>query len=111
MSKVEELLERGYSRYAPSPVDGECVTDLYQKRFDDETGKKYFITVKRWDFSKFPNARGLKPSLEYETQLYKKGSHDAVNLSFFDSWNVEDVEEHVEWMFSSGRFDYYEEWD
>ena len=109
MTTEKELLERGYTRCRPSPVDGDCVTDLYQKRFSDENGIKYYINVKRWDLNLRSGApRVFPPTLEYEMQLYQAGTHYAVNIVFFNNWALADVEEYAEWMFSSGRFDYYD---
>lgn len=109
MTSEKELLANGYKRYKPSVVDGECVTDLYQKCFRDDTGKKYYINVKRWDMSRYSDANHTYPvSFEYDVQMYQKKTHNAVNIEFFSDWTLADVEEHVEWLFSSGRFDYYE---
>ena len=109
---IKFLEDRGYKRYSPSVIDGEGVTDCFQKRFDDEKGKKYFINVKRWDFSRFSIFQSVPDPISYpaDVQLYKKGTHAAMNIEFFSDWKIEDVEEHVEWLFNSGRFDYYEEW-
>ena len=111
MTTVKELTERGYVRFKPSAIDNECVTDLYQKKFSDEHGIRYFITIKRWDMSRYNDAlHKYEPSFEYTTQLYKKGSHAAVNVEFFDAWTLEEAEEYLQWMFESGKFDYYEEY-
>ena len=37
----EELLSRGYREFKPGPFDGEYVEKMFQKRFDDDVGKKY----------------------------------------------------------------------
>lgn len=39
------LVERGYKEYPPGPIDSPSTILNFQKRFDDETGKKYFIDV------------------------------------------------------------------
>ena len=41
----EYLLERGYKQYKPTQFDNESVVARFQKRFDDDFGKKYFIDV------------------------------------------------------------------
>ena len=112
MTTVEKLLERGYVRYKPSRIDGECVTDLYQKRFDDEGGKKYFITVKRWDLSRFNDAlHEYEPSLEYHVQLYAEKTHAALDLTFFKDWEIEAVEAETERIYSTGAYERYEDWE
>ena len=45
---------------------------------------------------------------EYETQLYRADTHDAVDIEFHNSWTIDLVEEHLEKMFETGLFDYYE---
>ena len=47
---------------------------------------------------------------EYSTQLYRRDTHDAVDISFHSSWTLEQVEEHVEGLFKTGMYDYYERW-
>lgn len=45
-----------------------------------------------------------------ELQMYKKESHDAINLTFHSSWTLEMVENFMEKMWNTGMFDYYEKW-
>lgn len=107
-----DFIERGYSEYEPTEFDSECVVKRFQKRFDDDIGKKYFIDILKWDFSKFPNIYDPYP-YEYTVQLYhgNKPDADALDLYFHSSWNIDDVETFVEKIFSTGDFDYYETWD
>lgn len=42
------LLQHGYVKYNPTPFDNKLVVARFQKRFDDEYGKKYFIDVLKW---------------------------------------------------------------
>lgn len=108
----EDLIARGYKRFKPSPLYNDCITDLLQKCFSDSHGKKYFINANRWDFSRYNDANHkYEPQYEYDVQLYRKETGDAVDVSFHNSWSIEDVEEWVEWLFQSGRFKYYEEWE
>ena len=51
----EYLLERGYKEYLPNPVlDNESIVKKFQKRFDDDFGKKYFIDVTKWSHDYVP---------------------------------------------------------
>ena len=110
------FIDRGYKKYPKSIVDTESVVYNFQKRFDDKTGKKYFIDIHRYTNEWMPEREKKQPwykpfDYTYSCQLYKKGSHAAVNLEFFSSWTIEEVEEFVESLSQSGELDYYEEWD
>jgi hypothetical protein len=51
------------------------------------------------------------PSYEYSVQLYRKDTHDALDLLFHSSWTLEAVESCLENLFNTGLFDYYETFD
>lgn len=106
------FLSKGFSEFRPTAFDSNGVEKCFQKRYDDELGKKYFITVRKWS-AMLHAYTGVEspPSYEYEVQLYKKGSHDALDLMFHSSWNLEDVEAYVEAMWGTGLFEHYETWD
>jgi len=107
----EYLVERGYKEYAPGPWDHDGVEKRFQKRFDDEVGKRYFIDVVKWKPFKHPHTgETFGPDYTYETQMYKKKTHDAVNFEFHSSWKLEDVEDFMRKQFSTWLYDYYELW-
>lgn len=106
-------MERGYTEYPPQSFDSYSTVSNFQKRFDDESGKKYFIDVHKCsndfmsDYDKQQDWYN-QYSYEYSCQLYKKGSHAPLNMLFFSDWNLEDVENFVESLFATGQLDYYE---
>lgn len=105
------IISKGYREYEPIVFDPPDVEKRFQKRFDDDVGKKYFIDVKKWRALRRPHMSELtNVSYEYETQMYKKDTHDAVNFEFLSSWDLESVEEFMEKQFATGMFDYYELW-
>ena len=107
----KELIERGYKEYPPTAIHSRGIEKCFQKRFDDKDGKKYFIDVNKWSPWTHPHTNEVwGPNYEYETQLYQKGTHNAVNLTFHSSWNIEDVEKMVETIFQNGM-EHYERWD
>lgn len=110
---IEEVLERGYKEYPPATVIYPHSTRMFQKRFRDEQGRtKYFIDVNMYpEFIHGYNGEVFGPTFEMALQMYRKGTHDPINILFFSSWELEDVEQFVEKMFSSGDFDYYDEED
>ena len=108
----EELEEKGYRKYSPTSFDNESVVARYQKRFDDDKGKKYFIDVVEWKPFIQPYTReDFGPAFEFELQMYGKGTHNAINMTFHSSWELADVEAFVERQFATGEYDYYELWD
>lgn len=106
----EKLLELGFYEYRPNKFDGDGVEKCFQKRYDDEKGKKYFISIKKWKPLTHPYTKEITPAVyEYDIQLYKKEDHDAINLLFHSSWKLEEVEEYMEKLWNTNLFDYYEE--
>lgn len=110
--KDDEFIKRGYHAYAPLAIDNSSIKKRFQKRFDDDTGKKYFIDILCWDNSYIPlDYRGqyYEPyTYEYETSI--NVSDKPINLTFHNSWTIEQVEQYVEKMFQLGLFDYYEKY-
>ena len=110
----EYLLERGYKQYKPTQFDNESVVARFQKRFDDDFGKKYFIDVLKWSHDYVPvNKRDKwwKPfTYCYETQVSMFKEEKSLNLEFFSDWTLEEVEKYMEEMFEKMKLNYYESW-
>ena len=107
---IQDILERGYHEYKPTMFD-QYVEKCFQKRFDDETGKKYFIEIKLYEPIVHPITGETYPhTYEYETQLHNLDD-EPVNLQFFAGWTIDKVELYVEKLFDTGWFQYYERWD
>lgn len=112
----EYFLNRGYKKYDKSRFDTVGVLYHFQKRFDDEIGKKYFIDINKhsneWMSEYDKRQDWYKPySYTYSCQLYEKETHAPINLEFFSDWSIERVESFVERLFQNGELDYYEKWD
>lgn len=108
----EYILSKGYHEYKPTHFDSPGVEKRFQKRFDDDKGKKYFIDIKKWEPITHPHTGEVFDlGYECETQMYKKDTHDAVNFDFLSSWDLDSVEEFMEKQFATGMFDYYEVWN
>lgn len=112
----EYFFNLGYKKYDKSQFDSDITIYNFQKRFDDEKGKKYFIDVHKvsnewFSVSEKNKERYVPYSYTYSCQLYKKGTHAPVNMEFFSDWTIDQVEEFVEKLFQNGELDYYEEWD
>lgn len=112
----EYFFNLGYKKYDKSQFDLDITIYNFQKRFDDEKGKKYFIDVHKvsnewFSVSEKNKERYVPYSYTYSCQLYKKGTHAPVNMEFFSDWTIDQVEEFVEKLFQNGELDYYEEFD
>lgn len=110
------LLEHGYKQYKPIPVlDNDSIVARFQKRFDDEIGKKYFINVLKWSHDYVPENRRDKYyqpfSYEYEVQVDMHEEEDSLRLHFFAGWTLEKVEKFMEDFFEKMKPNYYETWD
>lgn len=113
----KELLEKGYIEFTPSKEFKPNVDRAFQKKFADEYGKQYFITVymyKPWLHPYTHEEFTSKP--EFNVQLYSSNGHNPLNLEFFAGWTIDEVETYVRKIFlmcdinrvPARMFDYYE---
>lgn len=111
----EYLLQHGYKEYPPTSFDNNSIVARFQKRFDDNVGKKYFINVIKWSNDYVPiahrNEYWTQFTYEYEAQVTMDGEEDALNLNFFSSWTLERVEDFMVKFFDKMNPNYYETWD
>lgn len=103
----EELINKGYTRYDEND-NHRFVDYILQKRFDDDIGKKYFITVRKWNFTGCGNKIEGPIRYEAEIQFYSKNDHKSMNVTYLYGWEIDEIEEDAEFHFQSGRYDYYE---
>lgn len=75
----------------------------FQKKYRSGDGVKYFINAELW-YNHIGNAGGY--SVEYSGQFYKKGTHDAVNMTFI-GWGLKDIEKWLDEMFDKGLLESY----
>ena len=98
----EYIKEHGFKEYNPTRFDNDSVILRFQKRYDDDFGKKYFIDILKWDNSYVPADRRdkwWKPySYTYETQITMFKDCKALNFEFFSDWTLEQVEKFMEEM-------------
>lgn len=112
----EYILGKGYKEFKPTCLNDESVVSCFQKRFDDEMGKKYFIDIEKWYWGDVipPHRRDTwyqDFTYEYSVQIYLKDTDNAIDITFLSSWHLDQVEEHMEKLFETGMYDYYERWD
>ncbi len=107
----EQLLEAGYKQFRVHHKEF-CKVG-YQKRFDDERGKKYFITIYEYDHRDLIAMGHTCPEFSYgpDCQFETYGTTFDVKMLCDDSKTVQDVEAFYERLWASMGCDYYEEWD
>lgn len=110
------LLEHGYKQYKTTPLDNDYIIAKFQKRFDDDFGKKYFIDVSKWSHYYIPADRRdkwWKPySYEYDLYVTMFGEKEKpIYLKFGTSWTLEEVENFADDFFNKMKLNYYESWD
>ena len=110
----EYLFEHGYKQYPPSPIDSEHIVAKFQKRFDDDFGKKYFIDVSKCSQEFIPEYHRNKwwtPFVyEYDSYVTVSEEEKPVYIKFGTSWTLEEVEKFMENFFDKMEPNYYESW-
>ena len=97
----QDIKLKGFVEYPPASIDPKWVIGNFQKKYTDDKGVKYFLTIRKWNMD-------MPYKYDYSTQLYKKGTHEAVNLEFSSFWTLEEVEAFIDTMFQQDMLDYYE---
>ena len=110
------LLDHGYKQYSPNSIlDNNSIVAKFQKRFDDDFGKKYFIDVEKWSHDYVPADRRdkwWKPfSYAYHLCVTMSEEENPIFLEFGTSWTLENVEKFAENFFEKMEPNYYESWD
>lgn len=100
----KEILNRGYHRYERTPFDKDWVECHFQKRFDDEVGKKYFIEINKYEHL-------TENPYEYEVYLEPKNYKGTIRILFYAGATLDEVEKQVEELFATGNYEYYEKWE
>lgn len=103
------LTQYGFKEYRPTPFTDKGVITCFQKRYDDELGKKYFLDCNVWDWT-WTERIEENYSLEFGGQLYQKDTHDAMDYTFI-GWELEQSEKFLEDLFTTGLFEHYESWE
>lgn len=108
----EYILSKGYHKEKPSQFDDKVVICRYQKRFDDENGKKYFIDILKYDLSRVPEKMQTElkdiDAYEFEMQVTIGEGNKVINMRYFCDWTLDDVEKFAEDFFDKMKINYYE---
>ena len=109
---TDMLLEhKGYHEFSPSRFDSDGIDTKFQKRFDDENGKKYFITVDKWREWTHPHTgETFPPAYEFNTQFTAPDDFP-INVQCFAGCTIEQAEEMMEKIWQNCGMEYYERWE
>ena len=104
MITAETLINSGYRKYPATwrPY----ASAVYQKRVDDEHGKKYFVNV----YEYAGTMSSPKYSYEGDAQ-FVDGYGNTFNVQLLHPESVEQVDEFFERIFVSLKCEHYEEWE
>ena len=100
----QELLDLGFSKYSTGAND--LYDKLYQKCFYvDAKTKKYFINAKHYTFV-HPTTGDDLGGWELSTQVYAKGTHNAININFLED-DLGEALRIIDAMFDAGLLEPY----
>ena len=103
----EILEEKGYKSFKPGPFDNDSIIEKFQRCIRDDVGKKYFITIDKWQSFTHPHTGETYPS-GYEYNTYFTFNGYPVQMKFYAGWDIDEAEEKMEELWQKGGFDYYE---
>lgn len=107
----KKLTEHGYKKW----ITNSCIDTFdysYQKRFDDDFGKKYFIDFQFYDYMKYYHDHGIsvKASVTFNNDNEEPGKLDKSVWLDFDFNSIEQAEAFAEVMWKASNSQYYERW-
>lgn len=113
MITEEVLLRNGYKKFDNDwrkRLNPDTYIYSYQKRLDNETGKKYFITLNLDDYFKI--ALHYDKAWSVSVQFYLS-EEETFNVEYFvyNHTTIQMVEDFYEKMWNAMGCGYYEKWD
>ena len=108
MITQEDLISAGYKPFKQKNIC-EFTESFWQKRFDDDKGKKYFITLAEYDNSKYKDTYQFEGRYSFQSDTQFVSSGVTFNIEMLSPKSVEEMEEFFENMWVKLSCDYYEE--
>ena len=112
--KVEDLVNAGYRKYEDyyhKVTYGYAFKGLYQKRFDDDVGKKYFIDIVVLSYEMHGQPyTGFKTTSQFNSD---ETHNETFNVEYIVNQedSIEKVEEFFDKMWSKLNLAYYEKFE
>lgn len=114
MLTTQDWLDAGYKKYYGNHLNNSDF--LLQKRFDDEVGKKYFIDVWVYEYSKYEyyNHNPALPPVGFQPEVqFQRGDKMTLDITFIMNQDstITEIEQEVEcfWLFLEKP--YYRKWE
>ena len=104
---TREILDNlGFTSYKSGPFN-DPADEYWQKCYRDSEGNKmFFLDVKHYTII-HPITHADLGGYEINTQLYRRGSHDAIDIKFHDD-NIDNALEIINTLFDMGLVENYE---
>lgn len=120
---IQELLDNGYEEFKSNSIRRKAHR-AFQKRVDNDIGKKYFITIYYYNsFTDNINRESYKIDLQFnktvndielthDITIFEFGEYDEKEKVLkYDKINIKDIEDHIEDIWLKNNFNYYELWE
>lgn len=107
MITQDQLTTAGYRKYPPT--GRQYATAMYQKRFDDAEGKKYFI-----QFYEYAAIGYLDPNVRHHyggDAQFKDRYGNTFNVECLTNESIEQVEDFFESVWSLLKLEHCEKWE
>ena len=110
MLTEQDFINQGYKKFTQKFLNQ---ADFgLQKLIKDEKGKKYYITVYVFDFSKFPGYTheqrySFQPDVQFKTQ---SGEYLNISMILNTDTDIPTIERYFEEIFEKMNIQYYELW-
>lgn len=106
----ESLLENGYKAFTQKNLKS-YTDNFYQKRFDDTTGKRFYLTIAEYDNKQFQDRINNLPDFSYspETQ-FTDASGVVFDVGMYSPKSIAEMEEFFLKVWSVMGCEHYEKW-
>lgn len=104
----QDLIRAGFKEFVFSKVLHPYADKMFQKRYFDEKGIKYFITVSQFDFSKVVGYKGETFRYTFENQFILPDGERINVESVFSNDSIQMAEEKFEEIWTKLNCQYYE---
>lgn len=104
----EQLKLAGYKPFTQNGLSA-YTNSYWQKRFVDEKGKKYFITIAEYDNSSYKELFELRGKYSFQPEAQFESHGVTFNIQMLSPESIEEMEAFFEKMWYNMNCNYYEE--
>ncbi len=104
----ESLLAAGYKAFTQKNLKS-YTESFYQKRFDDERGKRYFITIAEYDNRQYQDHISSLPDFSYSPEAqFTEANGTTFNVEMLWPKSVKEMEDFFESLWLAMSCEHYE---